>query len=424
MAEQTALTATQAKAISIRDYMHNPNIVRQLEAALPKFLNAERFLRAMYTAILRNPRLLDCSKESLLSAMIEAAQLGLEPILGKAALVPYKKTVTFQPMYRGLIDLALRSDKISNITAHNVYSQDHFKVSYGTDEKLEHIPHMDGDRGDLKGSYTVWFFKDGTTTHLYMSVGDIFKIRDRSAAWKRFVRDGTKCPWNTDEGEMCKKTVIKRHSKLQPCSVEYEKALEYDDAIDRGEASSLITTATEIPPTESEDLTAKIQGLGEEEKGKKESYPPEWYTKLMAGRPGKSEKAAEAWIKDVEDFLNEIYALKEPEFSAIGLKYKKTTSEPLPSPDIKDVSTITPPVENGNEAAGAENPDGSLKIISLSEYLNGINWSMKVAVDQKREEEFWGLMGDLGEDPKTWRDAEDEKRAYILEKAKLQFSGT
>lgn len=253
----TELSLVQKKAVTINEFIHKDGVVSQLNAALPKFLNADRFLRTIYSALLQNPKLLDCSKESLLSSMIQAAQLGLEPVLGKAALIPYGTEMQFQPMFRGLIDLAMRSDKIEKITAHTVYDKDAFAIDYGTAERLTHNPFLDGDRGNIRGSYTVWYYKDGGTTHSYMSISDIYKIRDRSQAWKAYLKYKKTCPWNTDESEMCKKTVIKRHSKLQPCSVEFETAVEYDNALESGVA--IIPNASALPATKAELLTDKIK---------------------------------------------------------------------------------------------------------------------------------------------------------------------
>ena len=96
------LTAYQQKAISIREWLGGPGIAKQLQAALPKFLTMERFLRSFYTAILRNEKLLDCSKESMLSAMITGAQLGLEPILIRLPSYPTLKRCNFNLCIRAL----------------------------------------------------------------------------------------------------------------------------------------------------------------------------------------------------------------------------------------------------------------------------------------------------------------------------------
>lgn len=64
----------------------------QIEAALPSVITAERFTRMTLTAVGTNPQLANCTPESFMGAMMQAAQLGLEPNtpLGQAYLIPYR----------------------------------------------------------------------------------------------------------------------------------------------------------------------------------------------------------------------------------------------------------------------------------------------------------------------------------------------
>jgi len=67
--------------------------------ALPKSkgMDAERLSRITLTTLKLNPKLLECSIESLLAAVLQSAQLGLEPnLLGSCYFIPYKGTVSFQ----------------------------------------------------------------------------------------------------------------------------------------------------------------------------------------------------------------------------------------------------------------------------------------------------------------------------------------
>ena len=237
--------AVVKKANDIKAYINQPAVVKQLESALPKFLNAERFLRTFFTAVLRNPKLVDCTRESLLSCMINLAQLGMEPVLGKAAIIPYGNEAQFQPMYRGLIDLARRHSNVL-ITAHVVHQNDEFNYEYGLNENLHHKP-AERDRGEPRGAYTVWTFPEKgvpreywAQSFLYLPAYDIFEIRDRySKAYQRAMKypndkNAQETPWITRPGEMMKKTVIIQHSKLQPCSIEMEVAIEADHLAETG----------------------------------------------------------------------------------------------------------------------------------------------------------------------------------------------
>lgn len=121
----------------------------RIQAVLPKHMDAERLAKVALTAMSRNPRLLECTAESILLALTEAGQLGLEPagVMGQAYLIPYKNNnrggiyeAQFQPGYRGLVELVLRAGDVSDISARPVYEGDAFKFSYGLTETLDHTP--------------------------------------------------------------------------------------------------------------------------------------------------------------------------------------------------------------------------------------------------------------------------------------------
>ena len=51
----------------------------EIKKALPSVITPERFTRMVLSAISTNPKLGTCTKASFLGAMMNAAQLGLEP---------------------------------------------------------------------------------------------------------------------------------------------------------------------------------------------------------------------------------------------------------------------------------------------------------------------------------------------------------
>lgn len=201
----------------------------EIQRALPAHMKPDRLARIFLTEIRRTPALLTCNQQSLLAAVMQSAQLGLEPgLLGHCYILPYGKEATFIIGYKGMIDLARRSGNIETIYAHVVYKNDHFVLEYGLEEKLEHIPwHLRNDcepteDGGIKGFYMMAKFKDGGRYFHYMSKDEIDKHRARSKA----ANSG---PWVTDYVEMGKKTVVRAGWKWLPLSIEIQKAVEGTD---------------------------------------------------------------------------------------------------------------------------------------------------------------------------------------------------
>lgn len=204
----------------------------QIEKALPKVMTPERFTRITMTAIANNPQLAQCTTQSLLGAMMQAAQLGVEPNtpLGQAYLIPYRNKgqleVQFQLGYKGLIDMAYRSGEIKDIAAHAVYENDEFEYELGLDPKLKHIPALK-NRGQVILYYAVFHTKNGGSGFEVMSVDDI-----QQYAGKYSKASGSSySPWKTNFDAMAKKTLIKQVLKYAPIKTEFVREVAADETI-------------------------------------------------------------------------------------------------------------------------------------------------------------------------------------------------
>jgi len=217
---------------TIRDLLDR--VKGQMEMAAPKHLNINRLIRVSLTAIQKTPRLMECDTKSLLGAIMQSAQLGLEPDgnLGRAYLIPYyngktkRYEVQFQIGYKGLLVLARRSGEIVSISAQVVHARDVFEFEYGIEEKLRHVP-AGGDRGEIVAAYAVARLKGGGYQFDVMTREDVDKIRAGSKA----KDDG---PWATHYAEMARKTVLKRLCKYLPQAVEAQDAASLDDQVEAG----------------------------------------------------------------------------------------------------------------------------------------------------------------------------------------------
>lgn len=213
-----------------------PDRLETVLSQLPAHVKPERFQRNLVVAITQHPRLLDCDPVAVFNEVSKAAALGLyfDPQLGEAYLITGFSNGRYVPQlrlgYRGLIKLTRQSGAIATVYAHDVCANDKFKMSLGTNKFLEHEPDYLNERGEIGLYYAVVKFSDGETDFEPMSLKDIHRIRDRSDGWRAFKAGKIKStPWGTDEGEMAKKTVLRRLLKRLPQSPEIADALRIDD---------------------------------------------------------------------------------------------------------------------------------------------------------------------------------------------------
>lgn len=221
----------------------------EIAKMLPKHLNAERLMKVAQIAATTTPALAKCDVASLIGAIAQCAQMGLEPntVLGHAYLVPFNvkrkvdgvekwvDSVQVIIGYKGLIDLARRSGQIVSIAAHEVCIHDHFELVYGLDEKLNHTPAL-GPRGDTIGFYAIAKFVGGGYSFEWMSKHDVEVIM-------RGTQGGGKTgPWKNHFNEMGRKTVIRRLAKYLPLSIEFQTAAALDGAASDGRDQHLDNT--------------------------------------------------------------------------------------------------------------------------------------------------------------------------------------
>ncbi len=230
--EQQAGTRQQTGVSTVKDvmgFLGSPGAIASLKAACSKHVTPERLVRVAGAALSRQPKLLECTRESLFVALQNCGQLGIEPnLLGEAYLVPFRNNTTgktecqFMPGYRGLVKLARRSGEISTIEAHVVYALDKFEYRLGDDPGIKHEPYIgDDEPGPMRYAYAVAVFKDGGRQREIMTRRQIEAVRSRSKA-------ANAGPWVTDYEEMAKKTVLKRLAKMLPLTIELTEAIEKD----------------------------------------------------------------------------------------------------------------------------------------------------------------------------------------------------
>ena len=250
---------------TIKDYINAMS--GEIAKALPQVMTPERFTRIALSAVSNTPKLGNCTPQSFLGAMMNAAQLGLEPNtpLGQAYLIPFenrKKGVTecqFQIGYKGLIDLAYRSGEVKMIDAQTVYENDEFEYELGMDPVLKHKPART-NRGNPIYFYATFKLTNCGQGFQVMSIED---VREHAKKYSKTYNNG---PWQTNFEEMVKKTVLKKLLKYAPLKTEFVKQVTSDETIKTSISDHMEDVPNEYMDVEYEEhqnedpVTGEIKG--------------------------------------------------------------------------------------------------------------------------------------------------------------------
>jgi len=335
----------------------------EIARALPRHLNADTMTRIALTCFRMTPKLADCHPASVFACVIQASQLGLRPgLMGECYLIPYKDQCTLQFGYQGLLELVRRSGLVESISAHLVHERDEFDVQWGTDPGIKHRPYLDGDAGPIRLVYAVARLKGGGTHAELMTLHDIERIKARSQNVINAARYGKQTPWDTDYGEMARKTVLRRICKFLPKSTDLASALAIDDAAYRGKQMLSVQDAisnTFVPPqlsADDPDPTGEVEAPAPPAPAAPAPEP----APRPRGRPRKSSAAAEPAKQDddlspaelaamrakaerlvkprsYDDFVADIDNASDAETAALALDEARST---LDAEDLEDLGAI------------------------------------------------------------------------------------
>lgn len=182
----------------------------QMKASLSKAvgnlnirIDVGRLCNLFLSYCMRQPRLLECSKQTLFDALMFITQCGLEPILGQVYLVPFRNNKSGETDcqvilgYKGLVVLAIRSGMVSHIESRIVYECDCrapgvFDLELGDAPRLTHKPNW-RDRvpnSEMVGAYCIVTLSNGQKITDFMNRAEvengITKAQDlRSLRWRR-----------------------------------------------------------------------------------------------------------------------------------------------------------------------------------------------------------------------------------------------
>ena len=234
-----------------------PEFQSILLKSLPKEINVDKFTHAVVTALRNAPHLfVECDRNSLYNAIVDAARRGLIPDGKQGALVPfntkvgqnYVKKAQFMIMPQGIID-SLAKVGIT-VYAQSVYENDEAK--FWSDDKGQHVDFKYdpfASRGERVGSFACAQTKDGKT---YVETANLDYIeRVKKVSRQRDTKGNLYGPWIEWPEKMEQKTALHLICKRLP-TVDIGDDDEYKEA----PASDEVAIRTD-PPAEPQASAAR-----------------------------------------------------------------------------------------------------------------------------------------------------------------------
>lgn len=171
----------------------------------------------------QSPKLMECSQESIAKSIYNVALSGLSlnPLEKLAYLTPRyngaKRCMecVLMPSYIGLTKLATQGTRVNKLETRLVYEGDIFSVEYEPESRIIHNPKFKSKK--IEYAYSVATLSTGEKQFEVIHIDELYDIRSLSDSWNAYEAGKVKSAiWKDFEGEMCRKTVIKRILKYLP----------------------------------------------------------------------------------------------------------------------------------------------------------------------------------------------------------------
>lgn len=214
---------------------------------------APQFMASLVNVVAASKSLNVCDPNSIMAAAFVAASydLPIDSNLGFAAIVPYKNSVKdpatnrwvkvdvaqFQMMYKGFIQLAIRSGEYEKMNCSEVFEDELTSYNPITGECVfvsdfsRCSQRMNGEMDKVIGYYAWFRLRSGFVKELYMTKAEIDNHARKYSQSYRYDIDGGKqsSRWSTDFDSMARKTVIKLLlSRWGILSVDMQRAIQDD----------------------------------------------------------------------------------------------------------------------------------------------------------------------------------------------------
>lgn len=223
----------------------------QMALALPKHLTADRMARLALTQFSTNVALQSCTPQSIAASIMTASILGLEPgVNGQGYLIPYKAQCTFVPGWKGLVDIANRSGRVSVWTG-AVFQGDQFDYALGDTPFVRHQPGDEDDPAKMTHVYAIGRVNGSNWPVIEVwSMRKIWKHRDQ------YNKVGQRHYSFRDQEMYARKVPLLQVLKYMPASIELSNALAVSNAAEEGRGAVIdgnFVTINDPDPADQQD---------------------------------------------------------------------------------------------------------------------------------------------------------------------------
>ncbi|MGW1961737.1 recombinase RecT [Streptomyces sp. NPDC001935] len=232
--------------------------------ALPRHVDRAHFM-SVARAIM--PDLSRCTDISITRALLACARFGLEPDGRQAAIIPYKQTATFQPMYQGYIELMYRHPAVDTVHFGWIREKDEwdFEPTAPSPRDFRHRPRVDlteDERGPVILAYAFAWIGGHRSQVIMLNRQQATDIRDKySKGYAKAIRENkTDSPWQTSFDAMWAKSCVRRLVKVVPTSTELTELIKADDDADEGGAAPAIIRGTVVARDDQEPGESSTDG--------------------------------------------------------------------------------------------------------------------------------------------------------------------
>ena len=184
--------------------------------ALPADYNVQNAVISSYLIISQDPKLAMCDKQSIASALIDMATMGLNASKNQCYFVPYNNKLQLQPSYFGKITAIKRIRGVVDVIADVLYKETEYELSvdeYGNDSITITKPcPLDKRTSDnIVGAWAKIILKEDVWGRKHHTC--IMTMEQIKKSWGQGATKGNSPAHKNFPEEMAKKSVINRCCK-------------------------------------------------------------------------------------------------------------------------------------------------------------------------------------------------------------------